>query len=143
MSGEPFAMLPRGLIGSDAWRSLGINARRFIDFLLLEHMAHGGQENGLLKAPYEQLEAFGVGARYLADAIREAEELGLVECHRGGMRVATMYGLTWLPTLDGAHATDGWRNYHNSDPKPLPSPKPKNLPAKGKAGLPAKGRQIG
>jgi hypothetical protein len=55
---EPFVMLPRSLIQSDAWRSAGINARRFVDFLLLEHMAHGGKENGKLKAPYRQLEQF-------------------------------------------------------------------------------------
>jgi hypothetical protein len=48
---EPFVMLPRELIASDAWRSLGINGRRLIDFLLLEHMGHGGKENGKLKAP--------------------------------------------------------------------------------------------
>jgi hypothetical protein len=135
-----FTKLFDELLRSDAWRTLSINGRRFLDFLMIEHHAKGGKENGLLKAPYEQLEAFGVGARYLADAIREAEELGLVECHRGGMRVATMYGLTWLPTHNGAPATDGWRNYHSSDLKPLPSPKPKNLPAKGKAALPAKGK---
>ena len=49
-------MLPRSLIQSDAWRAAGINTRRFIDFLLLEHMAHGGKANGKLKAPGRQLE---------------------------------------------------------------------------------------
>ena len=72
LGGEPFVMLTRELLASDTWRALGINARRFVDFLMLENMAHGGKENGRLKAPYEQLETFGVGARYLADAIREA-----------------------------------------------------------------------
>jgi hypothetical protein len=96
---EPFIMLPRSLIQSDAWRSAGINTRRFVDFLLLEHMAHGGKENGKLKAPYGQLEQFNINARFVSEAIAEAEKLGLVDCHRGGMRVATTYTINWLPRL--------------------------------------------
>jgi hypothetical protein len=143
LGGEPFVMLTRELLASDTWRALGINARRFVDFLMLENMAHGGKENGRLKAPYEQLETFGVGARYLADAIREAEDLGLVDCRRGGMRVATIYALTWLPLYDGTPATHRWRLYRNLDLRPPPTQKIKNLPAKGKAELPAKGKADG
>jgi hypothetical protein len=136
---EPFVMLRRELLRSDAWRTLSINGRRFLDVLMIEHMTKGGQENGLLKAPYEQLETFGVGARYVADAIRDAEELGLVDCYRGGMRVATVYALTWFPMHDGTGATNRWRLYRNPSLKPL-SEKSKNLPAKGKAALPVKGK---
>ena len=60
-AGEPFIWLTREILRSDAWRSLGINGRRFIDFLLIEHMAKGGQYNGKLKAPRHQLHAFGIG----------------------------------------------------------------------------------
>src|SRR5688572_19535116 len=52
---EQFAKMSRDLLRSDAWRSLGINERRVIDFLLIEHMSKGGRENGRLKAPYRQL----------------------------------------------------------------------------------------
>src|SRR5690242_16864934 len=103
-----FVPLTRDLLSGDAWRSLSINARRFIDFLLLEHMRKGGQENGNLKAPYRQLEEFGIGAQYVAGALLEAEEFGLVDCHRGGMRVATKYTLTWLPSVDNGIPTDRW-----------------------------------
>src|SRR3954468_8533401 len=89
--GEQWTWETRALRESDAWRSQCINVRRLIDFLLLEHLSHGARKNGLLNAPYEQLELFGVGAQYLADVIRHAEELGLVDCCRGGMRVATTY----------------------------------------------------
>ncbi len=101
---EPFVMLQRSLIQSDAWRAAGINTRRFIDFLLLEHMAHGGKANGKLKAPRRQLWEFGISARHVTAAINEAEELGLVDCHRGGMRVATTYTVTWLPLHDSTAA---------------------------------------
>ena len=137
---EAWVWQTRALRASDAWRSQSINARRFVDFLLLEHMAHGGKHNGNLKAPRRQLEAFGVGARHLTDTIRETEELGLVDCHRGGMRVATAYALTWLPLHDGTPASNRWQAFRNPALAPLPGPKSRNLPAKGKSALPAKGK---
>jgi hypothetical protein len=125
--GEPFVWQTHALRTSDAWRSAGINVRRFVDFLLIEHMNHGGRANGLLKAPYRQLEAFGIPSHYVADAIGQAEELGLVDCHRGGIRIATTYAVTWLPLHDGAPATDRWRTYRNPDLTPLPQRAPQPL----------------
>jgi hypothetical protein len=113
-------MLPRPLLESDAWRSASINARRFIDFLMLEHLAHGGKENGKLKAPYRQLTRAGIGARLIAETIREAEELGLVYVERQGLKVATLYALTWLATADKRAATNAWAAYSNPA---LPEPK--------------------
>jgi hypothetical protein len=144
-TGESFIKLPRDLVRSDAWRSASINARRFIDFLMLEHMGKGGRENGKLKAPYRQLQAFGIAARFISGAISEAERLGLVECHRGGMRVATTYSLQWL---DANGATDAagpnpWRAFCNADLVPLSTPKIKNLHHKGNAALPYKGNADG
>jgi hypothetical protein len=133
----------RALRESDAWRSPGINARRFIDFLLLEHMKHGGQANGRLKAPQRHFEVFGIGARYVTEAIREPEELGLVDSNHPRQRVATTYALTWLPLHDGTPATNRWQTYHNPDLKPLPAPTSKALPSKGKARLPSKGKADG
>jgi hypothetical protein len=160
---EPWVWQTRELRTNDAWRSAGINARRFVDFLLIEHMNNAGRENGKLKAPEEQLVVFGIGKRYVADAIRDAEQLGLVECVRGGMRVATEYALTWLPLHDGTPATNRWRTYRNPKLRPSPAPEIKksapqregsaapqregrsaNLPRKGRAddpqNLPLKGR---
>jgi hypothetical protein len=113
-NGQPFAWLTREILASDAWRSAGINTRRFIDFLLIEHMNRGGKENGRLKGPREHLRAFGIARRFASTAIDEAEALGLVNCYRGGMRVATTYALTWLPLHDGTPATNQWRSYRNS-----------------------------
>ena len=137
--GEPWIWLTRELLASDAWRSVGMNARRFIDFLILEHMARGGKHNGQIKAPHRQLMEFGIAARFVADAIRDAENVGLVECHRGGLRVATTYSLSWLPNHDGSMATGRWRAYRNHDLAPMPTSKSRNLPNKGEAGLPNKG----
>jgi len=124
------------LLTSDAWRTASGNTHRFIAFLAAELISKKGKQNGYLKAPYRQLVAFGIGARFIAEHIREAERLGLVQCNRGGMRVATTYALTWLPTADGP-ATDAWREYRNQELQPMT--KIRNLPAKGDAALPAKG----
>ena len=55
-------MLPLSLLTSLAWRSLSLNARRFVEFLMIEHMRHGGKANGKLLAPRRQLEQFGIGS---------------------------------------------------------------------------------
>jgi hypothetical protein len=117
---EQFIKLPRDLLASDAWRSLSVNGRRLLDFLMLEQLRHGGKANGRIKAPYRQLVDFGIGDHLVAPAIRETEELGLIECHHGGMRVATTFALAWLPLADGKLAAGAWRDYHNPSLKPLP-----------------------
>src|SRR5260370_9876383 len=109
--GEPWVWLTRELLKSDAWRSRSVNAGRLIDFLLLEHLGHGGAENGKLKAPYLQLEAYGIGARHIFGAIANAEELGLVDPHRHGLKVVSTYTLTWLPTHDGTPPRNHWRTH--------------------------------
>jgi hypothetical protein len=137
--GDTFVKMTRDLLESDAWRSLSINARRVLDFLMREHLVHGGKENGELKAPQHQLETFGIGVRYISEAIAQTEELGLVDCRRYGLKVASTYTLTWLPNHDGTPPTNRWRAYRNQSLRPLPVPKSRNLPLKGKVALPLKG----
>ena len=120
---EPFVMLPRSLLRSDAWRSMRINDRRLLDVLMLDHMRHAGKENGHLKAPYEQLEAFGMQARTIHSTIRRVEELGLVKCQRRGRRVASEYELTWLELHDGTPPSNAWRQYVNPNLRPLSQPR--------------------
>jgi hypothetical protein len=138
--GKPWSWTTLELIESDAWRSRGINTIRLVDFLLREHMRHGGAENGKLKAPYDQLEVWGIGARYVAPAIAEADELGLVDCHRNGMKVASTYGLTWLPDCNGNPPSDRWRTYRKPALRPPPVPKSRNLPSQRKVGPPSQGK---
>jgi hypothetical protein len=128
-----FVKMPRDLLRSDAWRSLGINERRVIDFLLLEHLSKGGRENGNLKAPHRQLVRFGVCPRHTAKAISGAESRGLIACHRGGMRVATTYTISWLALPDGSLPAATWRTFRDPALSPL-----RNLPEKVPAGLPEK-----
>lgn len=85
-NGEPWVWLSRELLASPPWQCRSPNCTRLLEFLLLEHMAHGGNENGNLLATYDQLEDFGIGRRLISPAIKEAERLGLVKVKRGGRK---------------------------------------------------------
>jgi hypothetical protein len=123
MKVEPFVKLPRDLIESDAWKVQSLTCRRLIDFLMLEHMAHGGKENGALVATRRQLEDFGLRRNSIAGAIREAERLGLAHCDHGGHRVASRFTLTWLPHHDGGPPSNRWREYRPSQKPQVPANK--------------------
>jgi hypothetical protein len=83
---QPFVWHQAELLRSPAWRRRSINCIRLVDFLLVEQMAHAGLENGNLLAPFDQLEAWGIGRRLIADAVDEAEALGLIGVRRGGRK---------------------------------------------------------
>jgi hypothetical protein len=108
--GGQFVMLPRDLLESAAWRGLGINARRFVDFLMVEHMRQGGKHNGFLLAPRRQLWDFGIGSHFVSGAIAEADRAGLVDCRRGTGRRPNYYTLTWLALANGSAPADRWRS---------------------------------
>lgn len=116
--GIPWTWMTVDMLVSDAWRSLSINSRRLIDFLLIEHMNHGGVENGRLVAPYVQLKHFGMSTNLIAKAINDLECRGLLDCERHGMRIATTYRLTWLPDWQGNPPTNRWRYYKNQKSAP-------------------------
>jgi DNA-binding transcriptional MocR family regulator len=103
--------LPLDLLESDAWRSLSINARRFIDFLMIAHMRHEGQRNGELPAPRRQLEASGISASHVSAAINEAVRVGLIDRKRGAPGRPNTYALAWLALSDGSKPSNGWRTY--------------------------------
>src|ERR1700704_4986920 len=102
MKSESFVKLYRELSESASWRELSINARRLLDFLMIEHMRRGGKQNGFLLAPRRQLEIFGIGARHVSQAIEEVERAGFVDCRRGIGRRPSVYALTWLQLSDGS-----------------------------------------
>ena len=95
--GTPWVWLTRDLLRSPAWRGLGINARRLVDFLLVEHMNHGGKSNGFLLAPRYQLEEAGIGHRHITAAIDEARAAQLITVKRGAGRRPSTFALAWLP----------------------------------------------
>jgi hypothetical protein len=106
------------MIGSTTFGALGIHARRILDFLMIEHIAHAGRENGRLAATYRQLERFGLTKADIRKGFAELELAGFVRLTEQGMRQAgggapSRYALTWLPTFVGTPdvrpATNEWR----------------------------------
>jgi hypothetical protein len=99
-----FIAHPRQMIESPAWRALSLAARKALDRIEIEHMNHGGVENGKLPVTYQDFEAWGVHPRFVAPALRELEELGIIETmkkgYRGaaGTRQASEYRLTFRPS---------------------------------------------
>ncbi len=111
--GEPWVWQPRELIASPSWRLRSINCRRFIDFLMVEHMNHAGTENGRLQATYDQLVLWGLPRSEIRKAIEEAEFLGLIGYRRGGRWAGTntpsIYRLTFLPDHESNPPTNEWK----------------------------------
>lgn len=112
--GEPWIWLTREFLRSPAYRSLGVNARRLLDFLHIEHMSHAGRENGKLPAPYDQLEEFGLSRRLIHEAIEELVAAGIVRVEqRGGQfdgaRTCSLFRLTLYPDHEGRAPTNEWK----------------------------------
>ncbi len=86
--------------------------------VMLEHLAHGGAENGSLKVTHADLAAYGVPDGRQAEAIREAVALGFLHVVEQGGRCfgsakrASRYRLTWLPVRTDETtwpATNEWK----------------------------------
>ena len=107
--------LTRDMLESPAWRALSENARRVIDRVMIEHMAHAGVENGRLPVTYADLVAFGLRRNSIAPAIAEAVALGWLEHQRGRKATGDAQGhaqtfrLTWLRDSDNEPATNRWK----------------------------------
>ena len=82
----------------------------------IEHMHHGGKENGHLPVTYEDFVRYGIHRHAIAPAIRELQMLGFIEITARGragnreFRSPNRYRLTYCPAKgepgDGTHE---WR----------------------------------
>jgi hypothetical protein len=81
----------------------------------LEHMNHGGAENGRLIVTFDQFVKWGLCRRLIAPAIRELAVLGFLEVteqgHAGaaGNGKATRFRLTYVNCKSREQPTDEWR----------------------------------
>ncbi len=121
-SDQPWFWLTEEILISPAWRALTLNARRLIDRILLEHMAHAGTQNGALRITYDDFVIAGLPSRNaVAQAIRLTETLGLVDVplrgrrSYGGGHIASEYELTWLPRWNGERASNRWKQVTSAD----------------------------
>jgi len=107
-----FVWLTGDLLNSPAWRGMSTNTRRLIDRLMLEHLSHGGVENGQLPVTHANFETYGLSRNFIRNAIDEAEAFGLIRFDRGGryggVKRPSIYRLTWLGQPD-APPTNEWK----------------------------------
>ena len=112
-SGEGWIWLTGELINSLAWRSMSVNCLKLTLRLLLEHINHGGFENGRLVCTYKDFQEYGLTRNKIRPAIEEADFLGLVK-HQRGERVfarnhPNSYRLTFYGTKDAKDPTNEWK----------------------------------
>jgi hypothetical protein len=119
---QTWAWVSREMLESRAYRGLSRAAMLCLNRLKLEHIAHGGRQNGALIVTYKQFIEYGVAKNGIASAIRELEESGFVEVMvRGGRsfgthNVPSHYRLTWLPDFNGNKPTHEWRKQQREFP---------------------------
>jgi hypothetical protein len=106
------------MLESAAWRALSFTARRILDRIEIEHMGHGGVENGRLPVTYDDLERYGIRRKSISGGLFELAALGFLEItQRGRMAAAefhvpSKYRLTYVLTFDPAGApTDEWSKF--------------------------------
>jgi hypothetical protein len=124
-SSIPGSWVPRTLemLRSPAWRYLPNNARRVLERLELEHLEHGGAENGKLICTYDDFVAAGLRRASVALAIRQCVALGFLAITRQGKRaiaehrIPAMYRLTHVLNryADGAKREPTWRRIQTDD----------------------------
>src|SRR5262245_13126676 len=112
---EQFVYYTREMIGSPAYRALSLQGRKVIRRLELEHMAHGGRDNGKLPCRYQDFISYGCRRHGLSAALIEVEALGFTKTMSLGTRAygnvpgkASTFLLTYLPTADGP-STNDWK----------------------------------
>lgn len=105
-----------------AWAWLPDNARRLLDRLELEHMRHGGAENGNLPCTYTDFEQARIRRASIALAIRQAVALGFLEVVKqgylsaSGFRSPSLYRLTYVHGCgQSPPPTDEWRQIKTAE----------------------------
>jgi len=71
-------MLPRSFFESFAWKAASLACRSAVERVVIEHLAHGGRENGNLIVRKVDFLEHGIYNDGIAPALREACALGLL-----------------------------------------------------------------
>ena len=120
MTNEQFIKHRLAMRESPAWRHLPDNARRVLDRIEVEHLRHGGAENGKLVVTYADLQHAGIRRASIFRAIQECAALGfLVVIEKGGIKGnhtwSSRYRLTYAAPKKGKPPTptDDWMQVVN------------------------------
>ena len=89
--GKSWMWMTQEMLESPTWRAMSFAARKIIDRLIVEHLAHAGTENGNLISTYSDFEKFEIRRKSIPPAIVAAEVLGFIDViKRGGSAFAEM-----------------------------------------------------
>lgn len=111
---EAWFWITRRMLESPAWQAMPLSSRKVVERIMLEHMAHAGTENGNLIVTQNDFAAFGIRRPSIAEGIKIAQALGLIDqVVKGGRsygpaRRPSSFALTWLPRADALSATNRW-----------------------------------
>jgi hypothetical protein len=111
----PWVPRSRTMMESPAYQVLSRAAHQVLSRIEIEHMNHGGYENGKLPVTYEQFVEYRLHRRSIAPALRELEAVGLVEVTERGKsgngewHRPNLFRLTYL-NVGRADPTDEWRH---------------------------------
>jgi hypothetical protein len=101
------------MIESDAWKTASNASRLFVERVMLEHMAHGGNENGKLPVTFDDCVAHGISRGSIKSAQASAIARGLVYMTEKGIPgregKPSRFGLGWLPGHDGSPPPNRWK----------------------------------
>jgi hypothetical protein len=121
LKGKQWFPCRREVLESPAFRHLSPLAKQVLHAIELEHLRHGGKENGNLIVPYNTIRAYcrGASKRKIAQALRELEAFGFVTVQRGKVsgskREPNRYLLTHLPGHNGGPPSDDWSEIKTDD----------------------------
>ena len=106
------------MLESPAWRAMPGHAIKVVMRIALEHLKHGGVENGGLPTTYNDFVSCGVRRARIREAIMIAIYLGWIERvsigetpWHGDIREPSKFALTWLPKRDGSPASNNWTRF--------------------------------
>ncbi len=116
---EGWAWFSLELLESVAFCALGINARRALMRIVIEHIHHGLQENGALVVTHDNFYQYGIPKDAIAPALWEVRHFGLIRYHKGrgghGIPWPTRFRLTWIGDWDGNPPTNDWKGTSEAD----------------------------
>ncbi|MDC9822966.1 hypothetical protein PRN20_04420 [Devosia sp. ZB163] len=96
-----------------------------LDRIEIEHLSHGGKENGGLFVSYRQFQMCGISKRQIRALAELGQGLGLVEVRQdpeasnGRIRPPNAYRLTYVPERGKKAPTDDWRAISSDRAKSL------------------------
>jgi hypothetical protein len=103
------------LLLSPAWQLAPRPLKRVLERLEIEHMRHGGLNNGHLYVSFDQFVAYRLSRKIVKPTLTLGTALGLLEviqdeeAFRGDIRPSNRYRLTYVPAKNAASPTDEWK----------------------------------